>query len=40
LGLPPLLVFVASTFAIALVPFLVFTSYILRLATVAEGGDV
>jgi len=36
LGLPPLLVFVASTFAIALVPFLVLTSYILRLATVAR----
>jgi hypothetical protein len=36
LGLPPLLVFVASSFAIALVPFLVLTSYILRLATVAR----
>jgi hypothetical protein len=36
LGLPPLLVFVASSFAIAFVPFLVLTSYILRLATVAR----
>ncbi len=36
LGLPPLLSFVATTFAIALVPFLLLTSYTLRLATVAR----
>jgi len=36
LGLPPLLSFVATAFTIALVPFLVLTSYTLRLATVAR----
>jgi hypothetical protein len=36
LGMPPLLSFVATTFAIALVPYLVLTAYTLRLATVAN----
>jgi hypothetical protein len=36
LGLPPLLSFVATAFTIALVPFIVLTSYTLRLATVAR----
>jgi hypothetical protein len=35
-GLPPLLSFVAITFAIALAPFLLLTSYTLRLTTVAR----
>jgi len=35
-GLPPLLTFVATVFTIALAPFLVLTSYILRLATVSR----
>lgn len=34
-GLPPLLVFVALTFTIALAPFIVLTAYMLRVATVA-----
>ncbi len=36
LGLPPLLSFVATVFTVALAPFLVFTAYMLRLATVAQ----
>lgn len=36
LGLPPLLTFVAATFTVALAPFVVLTSYMLRLATVAN----
>jgi hypothetical protein len=35
-GLPPLLSFVAITFAVALVPFLLLTAYTLRMATVAR----
>lgn len=35
-GLPPLMSFVSSVFTIALVPFLVLTSYMLRLSTVAQ----
>jgi hypothetical protein len=35
-GLPPLLTFLAVTFVVSLAPFLVLTSYILRLATVAH----
>lgn len=35
-GLPPLLSFVATTFTISLAPYLVLTSYTLRLATVAR----
>lgn len=34
-GLPPLMTFVAATFAIALTPFIVLTAYMLRVATVA-----
>ncbi|WP_324661632.1 hypothetical protein [Haloarcula sediminis] len=36
LGLPPLLTFVSITFAVALTPFIVLTSYMLRVATVAQ----
>ncbi len=36
LGLPPLLTFVSLTFTISLAPFLVLTSYMLRVATVAH----
>ena len=36
LGLPPLLTFVAATFTVALAPFLILTSYMLRMATVAQ----
>ncbi|WP_225334154.1 hypothetical protein [Halomicrobium urmianum] len=36
LGLPPLLTFVATTFAVSLLPFLVLTSFTLRVATVAR----
>lgn len=36
LGLPPLLTFVAVVFTISLAPFLVLTSYMLRLSTVAR----
>lgn len=36
LGLPPLHSFVATTFAIALIPYIVLTSFILRLSTVAK----
>ena len=36
LGLPPLLTFVAISFTVALTPFLVLTSYMLRLATVTR----
>ncbi|WP_226021372.1 hypothetical protein [Halomicrobium salinisoli] len=36
LGLPPLLTFVATTFAVSLLPFLVLTSFTLRAATVAR----
>lgn len=35
-GLPPLLMFVAISFSIALIPFLVLTSFTLRMATVAR----
>lgn len=35
-GLPPLMSFVATVFTIALAPFLVLTSYMLRLSTVAQ----
>jgi hypothetical protein len=35
-GLPPLLTFVATTFTIALAPFLTLTAYMLRVATVAR----
>lgn len=37
LGLPPKHSFVATAFAIALVPYLVFTSFMLRLSTVAKA---
>lgn len=36
LGLPPLLTFIAIAFTVALAPFIVLTSYILRVATVAR----
>ncbi|MDF9746166.1 hypothetical protein [Natrinema salsiterrestre] len=36
LGLPPLLMFVAIAFSIALIPFLVLTSFTIRMATVAR----
>lgn len=36
LGLPPLLSFVAAAFTVALAPYLVLTSYMLRVATVAS----
>lgn len=36
LGLPPLLSFVATIFTISLIPYLVLTAYMLRLATVAR----
>ena len=36
LGLPPLLTFVALTFTVALIPFIVLTSYMIRLATVTR----
>ncbi|WP_435098133.1 hypothetical protein [Halorubrum sp. N11] len=35
-GLPPLMSFVATVFTVALAPFLVLTSYMLRLSTVAQ----
>jgi len=35
-GLPPLLTFVAVVFTVSLAPFLVLTSYMLRLSTVAR----
>ena len=35
-GLPPLMIFVALSFTVALAPFIVLTSYMLRVATVAQ----
>lgn len=36
LGLPPLLTFVSATFTVALTPYIILTSYMLRIATVAQ----
>jgi len=35
-GLPPLLTFIAAVFTVSLIPYLILTSYMLRLATVAR----
>lgn len=37
LGLPPLQIFVATVFTIALIPYLILTAYMLRLSTVAKN---